>query len=122
MIEEIARIVPAAKETISQLAKELQLGNDVVPGNVWHLKDQALEVGKEIGRYEGLVKADSWLFELLSLAHREEDLKAQRVRTIMLLVLRGGQSWMKRHKGKTGLGTPAYATEKLIQELEQWQV
>lgn len=121
VVEEIGKIVPAARETISRLAKELQLGNEAVLADVRHLKDQALEVGKEIGRYEGVVKVNQWLLELLSLAHGEEDLEAQRVRTIMLQVLRGGQSWMKRIKAKTGLMTPTYATERLIEELEQWQ-
>jgi chromosome segregation ATPase len=55
--DELAKIIPMAKETISRLAKELQLGNEMMLDDVQRLKDQALEVGREIGRYEGTVKA-----------------------------------------------------------------
>jgi predicted nucleic acid-binding Zn-ribbon protein len=120
--DEIAKIIPAAKETISQLAKELQFGNEMMLDDVRHLKDQALEVGREIGRYEGVVKVNEWLLELLSLVHGEEGLEAERVRTILLQVLRGGESWMKRNKAKIGLGTPTYTTARLIEELEQWRI
>ncbi len=57
--DEIAKIIPAARETISRLAKELQLGNEAMLDDIRHLKEQALEVGREIGRYEGVVKSTS---------------------------------------------------------------
>ena len=119
---EIAKVIPATRETVNRLAKELQLGNEAVLDEVRHLKDQALEVGKEIGRYEGIVKVNQWLLELLSLAHGEEDLEAQRVRTILLQLLHGSQSWMKRNQAKVGFGAPTYTTERLIEELEQWRI
>jgi len=120
--DELAKVIPMAKETISRFAKELQLGNEMMLDDVKHLKDQALEVGREIGRYEGTVKANEWLLELLSLAHGEEGLEAERVRTILLQVLRGGQSWIKRNQAKMGYSTLPYATGRLIEELEQWRI
>lgn len=51
VIEEIDKIVPTAKEMLYKLAGELQQGNDEILGTVQHLKDEALETGKEIGRY-----------------------------------------------------------------------
>jgi DNA repair exonuclease SbcCD ATPase subunit len=120
--DEIAKVIPMAKETISQLTKELRLGNETILDDVRHLKDQALEVGKEIGRYEGIVKVNEWLFELLSLSQGKEDLEAKRVRTILLLVLRGGQSWMKQNQAEMGYSTISYTIGRLIEELEQWQI
>ena len=48
---------------------------------VKHLKDQALEVGKEIGQYEGIIKVNQWLIDLMTLVRGEDGLEAQRVRS-----------------------------------------
>ncbi len=120
--DEIAKVIPVANEMVSRFAVELRHGSDEVLEVVRHLKDQALEVGREIGRYEGVVKVNKWLLELLSLAQGEEGLEAQRVRTILLQVLRGGQSWMKCNQAKVGLAAPTYEITRLIEELEQWRI
>ncbi len=120
--DEIAKMIPAAREAVSRLAKELQLGNEGVLDEVRHLKDQALEVGKEIGRYEGIIKVNQWLIELMTLVRGEDGLEAQRVRTILLQVLRGGASWMKRNQAKSGASALTYATQRLVGELEEWRI
>ena len=111
-----------AKEIVARFAKELQIGNEEVLDEVRQLKDQTLEVGKEMGRYEGIVKVNQWLMTLMALARGEDGLEAERVRIILLQVLRGGESWMKRNQAKMGFGVPAYTTQRLIEELEQWRV
>ena len=119
--EEIGMILPVAKKMVSQFAGELQHGNDEVLEVMRRLKDQALEIGKEVGRYEGIVETNQWLVELFSLAQSEESLEAKRVRAILLLVLRGAQPWMKHNQAKVGHVTLPHATARLIEELEQWQ-
>jgi DNA repair exonuclease SbcCD ATPase subunit len=120
--DELAKIIPAARESVSRLIEELRLGNEGMLDEVKHLKAQTLEVGKEIGRYEGIVKDNHWLIELGTLARGEDGVEAQRVRAILLQVLRGGQSWMERNQTTIGLGAPRYATRKLIGELEEWRI
>ena len=119
--EEIGMIVPVAKKMVSQFAGELQHGNDEVQKAMQNLKDQALEIGKDVGRYEGVVETNQWLVELFSLAQGEESLEAKRVRAILLLVLRGAQPWMKSNQAKVGYVALPHATGRLIEELEQWQ-
>jgi len=118
--DEIAKVIPLAAGTVNQFAEELKHGNAEVLGLVRQLKDQAVEAGKEIGRYEGIVEVNQWLVELVSLVRGEESLQAERVRAILLSVLRGGQSWMKGNN--IGFGAPMYSTETLIGELERWKV
>ena len=89
---------------------------------VRHLKSQTLEVGKDMGRYEGIIKVNQWLMTLMALVRGEDGLEAERVRLILLQVLRGCESWMKRNQAKMGFGAPTYATQKLIGELEQWRI
>ncbi len=119
--DEVARAIPAVRQVIAQLAEEHRLGNKAAFDDLQHVRDQALEVGKEIGRYEGLVQANAWLVELQSLVRGEDSPKAHRVRIILLLVLRGAHSWMKRNPRTAGSVTPVYTTGRLIGELEQWR-
>ena len=120
--DEIAKVIPAAREAITQLAAELQLGNEDMLNEVKHLKDQALEVGKEIGQYEGIIKVNQWLIDLMKLVRGEDGLEAPRVRSILLQVLRGGDSWMKRNQSKIRLSILMYSTQRLIGELEEWRI
>lgn len=120
--DEIVKIVPVAREAVNRLTKELQLGNEGILDEVKRLKDQTLEVGKEIGRYEGIIKVNQWLIDLMTLGSGEDGLEAQRVRIILLQVLRGGESWMKRNHSKISLGAPTYSMQRLIEELEQWRI
>ncbi len=88
---------------------------------VKHLRDETLEIGKEIGKYEGIVKVNHWLIELMTLVRGENNLEAERVRIILLSVLHGSLSWMKHSQAKGRFGIPTYTTQKLIEELEKWQ-
>jgi predicted nucleic acid-binding Zn-ribbon protein len=120
---EIAKITPAAQDTIDRLVKELRRGHDEALAEVHRLKDEALEVGKEVGRYEGILQVNEWLNELLALVRGEESLEGKRVRVIVLLVLRGAAAWLKHNKGENLVFSPLLSTaESLIRELEQWKV
>jgi hypothetical protein len=91
--------------------------------NVQHLKDEAMETGQEIGRYEGIVRVNEWLIDLQSLAKGEEGLEAMKVRVILLLLLRGAQPWMKYNTAKAGLPQNLQGTvDLLVMYLEDWQI
>ena len=120
VIEEIGKIVPAAKEMLNKFNGELRRGDDEILGTVQHLKDQALETGREIGRYAGMVEANGWLADLQSLAQGQDSLEAMRVRAILLLVLRGAQPWLKRNPAKVVTTALTSTVALLVEELEQW--
>ncbi len=48
--QEIAKIVPAAKEMLNTFNGELQHGGDEILGTVNNIKDQASDIGKEVDR------------------------------------------------------------------------
>jgi len=119
---EIVKIIPAARDTINRLVEELQRGHDEALAEVRRLRDEAVEVGREVGRYEETLQANQWLSELLALAQGEESLEGRRVRVITLLVLRGAAAWLKHNEtNKLGFSTLSFATDNLIRELEQWK-
>jgi hypothetical protein len=119
--KDMTTIVPVAKETVERFRQELHAGNDAVLDDIQHLRDQTLEVGKEIGRYETIVKENEWLLELLSLAQGRDDLKTGRIKVILLRVLRGAYSVMKVAPFQVGFNSPTYATGQLIEVLEKWE-
>jgi len=117
---EIAKIIPVAQDTIDRLVKELRRGHDEALVEVRRLRDEALEVGREVGRYGEIVETNQWLRELLALVRGEESVEDKRVRVITLLVLRGITVWLKHHNLE--FSSLASATENLIREMERWKV
>ena len=121
--QEIAKIVPAAKEMLNTFNGELQHGGDEILGTVNNIKDQAFDIGKEVGRYEGIVEENQWLIDLQFLVKGGESLNPTQVRTILLLVMRGAQLWTKLNTAKTGLPSNLPSiVELLVKEMELWQV
>jgi predicted nucleic acid-binding Zn-ribbon protein len=120
---EIARIIPVAQDAVERLGKELRRGNSEALAEVRRLRDEAVEVGREVGRYEGILQVNEWLNELLALVRGEENVEGKRVRTIALSVVRGIAIWLKRQDTYSLTFTSLSLTiDRLISELEQWEV
>jgi transposase len=120
---EIAKIMPVARDTINQLVEELRRGFKEAVAEVRQLREEALEVGKEVGQYEGILEVNQWLNELMALIRGEESVEGKRVRVIALSVIRGMAVWLKRHSSESlTLSSLLSATDKLVRELEQWKL
>lgn len=120
---EIAGIIPVTKSTINQFTEELRLGHKQALEDVRRLRDETLEVGKELGRFEGILQANQWLSDLGALVRGDESIDAKRVRVMILLVLRGAVVWLTHNKnGNLGFSTLSYHIENLVKEAEQWKV
>jgi transposase len=118
---EIMKIIPLAKDIIRKLGEELRHGNDEALAEVQRLKDEAIEVGREVGQYEGILKSCEWLDELLILVQGKENIADKRVKVIALLVVRAIHTWMKRQES-ISYALLQHALETLIGELERWKV
>jgi predicted nucleic acid-binding Zn-ribbon protein len=117
---EIAKITPVARDTVDQLTKELRSGVDKAIAEVGQLRDQALEAGKEVGRYEAILEANAWLKELLALVRGEQGIEAKQVRVIALLVARGVCGWLKVQDKYSAVFTSlSFAINNLIKELSE---
>jgi DNA repair exonuclease SbcCD ATPase subunit len=121
VMREITKIVPLAQDAVTKFGEDLRHGNDEALAEVQRLRDEAIEVGREIGRYEGILQASEWLNELLVLVQGEENIAGQRVKVIALLVVRALHTWLKR-QGSLSVTLLLYAVEALIGELERWKV
>ncbi len=120
-MREIAKIVPLAQDAITELSKDLRRGSDEALAEMQRLRDEAMKVGKDVGRYEGILKSCEWLDELLALVRGEENIAGKRVKIISLLVVRALHTWSKRQDSLSYTLLP-HAVESLISELERWKV
>jgi DNA repair exonuclease SbcCD ATPase subunit len=120
---EMVKITTSARDMVNTLAEELRRGHDEALAEVRRLMDEAVKVGKEIGRYQEMLQANQWLSELLALVRGEEGIEGKRVRAIALSVLRGTTAWLKHHyANKLAVSTLSFTLENLIREVEQWKV
>ncbi len=120
---EIAGIIPLARNTVNQFTKEIQGGVDKAKAEVIRLRDESLEIGKEIGKYEGILETNQWLKDLSGLIQNEPGIDAKRVRALALSALRGISSWLGAQNQFTGQTLSlSMATNSLIKELEKWQI
>ena len=120
--QEIASLIPLAHKTIDRLGEDLRLGNEEALAQIRRLRDDAMEVGIEVGRCQGMLQVSEWLNELHALVRGEEGIEGTRVRTIVLSVVRALYSWLK-HQGSYSLQftTLSSSAEILINELEAWE-
>jgi transposase len=121
VMQEIAKIVPLAQDAVAKFGEDLRRGNDAALAEVQRLRDEAAEVGREIGRYEGILQISEWLNELLALVRGEENIAGKRVKVIALLIVRAIQTWSKS-QDSLSYAFPSRFLETLIGELEQWKV
>jgi predicted nucleic acid-binding Zn-ribbon protein len=118
---EITKVVPLAQDVVTRFSEELRCGNDEALAEMRRLRDEAIEVGREIGQFEGILKSCEWLDDLRALVRGEENIAGKRVRIIALLVVRGLHAWAKG-QGFSSDAILRRATELLIGALEQWKV
>jgi predicted nucleic acid-binding Zn-ribbon protein len=121
VMREIAKIVPLAQDAVTKFGKDLRCGNDQALAEIRRLKDEAVDVGRDVGQYEGILKSNEWLNELLALVRGEENIADKRVKVIALLVVRAIHTWSKRQDSLSYTFLP-HTLETLIGELERWKV
>jgi predicted nucleic acid-binding Zn-ribbon protein len=119
---EITKIVPFAHDTIDKLREELQRGNDEALAEVRRLRDEAMEVGKEVGRCEGILQANAWLSDLSAFVRGEENIPGKRVKIIVLPIVRSFDIWLKgQHSYNLSQMSLTLTVERLVRELEAWE-
>ena len=123
IIGEMMKIIPITKETVNGFLVELRQDRGKALEEMSRLRDETLEVGKEMGKYEATLQLNQWLQELLALVKGDGIVEGKRVRVIALLVLRGIAAYLKHNKANNlTISSLLYSTENLIKEFERWQV
>jgi predicted nucleic acid-binding Zn-ribbon protein len=120
--QEIAQLVPIAKDTVKQITIDLKSGCGEVISEVKHLKDEALLVGEDVGKLKNIVAEAEWVQKLVML-QQGKDINAADTRTIALLVNHGINAWLNQHGAQsTAIKELALTSGDYIRRLEEWDV
>jgi len=87
------------------------------------IRNQALELGQELGHFEATIEANEWLRSLLILVKGDGDVGATQVRAIGLSVLCGVQRWLSQNQKDIQLPYLLRTqVSAVVGQLEQWKV
>ena len=121
--EEMKATAQIASEATANLRQNLEKSMRESLLEVHNLRNQAFELGQELGRSNAIVEANQWLQSMVSLIKGDGNINAENVRMIALAVLRGLKDWMQRNQNQ--VSRPYWLTTQLsslIEELERWKV
>jgi len=122
MSKEAQAIIRLARDTVTKLKQNLEDGVEEAVTEVQRLKDQALEVGSELGRCQALVEANEWLRQLLALVRCDGDVTGNQVRVVGLALLRGISAWLNQQPDEIrALSQLKVRITDTIEELERWR-
>jgi len=120
VLQSVQALNTSVQEAAAKLKQDLQKGTSEALLEVQNIKNQALEVGQELGHFSGIIEANAWLRTLAALVKGDSTASPAEVRTVALAVVLGLRSYMQHQ------GTPSYLLttylNNVIQELEQWKV
>lgn len=120
---EIAKIVPLAQETVQRFGADLQQGTDEALAEVRRLREEAVNVGMEVGRCQGMLRVSEWLNDVMALVRGAEDIEGKQVRVLVLPVVRGFLTWLKQHhSGSLSFQVVLLGAESLVRNLEAWEI
>lgn len=120
--KETRAIATIVRDATTELKRELKNSMAESLAEVGDLRNQALELGKELGRFEATIEANQWLQTLVALVKRDGSTTAKDARAVGLAVLRGMKGWMEQNQSQVSL--PSGLTMRLnsiIEDLERWK-
>jgi predicted RNase H-like nuclease (RuvC/YqgF family) len=121
---ELRSIRTIAKKTINGLKKDLSSGISESIIEVNRLREQALELGNELGKYNEIIESNKWLKGLLAIINGDKkEVEAEQVRVVLMKIARGVLPWLNDHtEDVIVLWYIRAAINDLIRGLEQWKV
>jgi DNA repair exonuclease SbcCD ATPase subunit len=109
------------REATGQAGQVLSDGVDEGLHEVAKLRDQALELGQEMGRCEALLEANDWLGTLLALVKGDMGAEAVEVRAVGVMILRGVLDWIAAHSDVVASWSLLKMTlDNALSEVERW--
>jgi predicted RNase H-like nuclease (RuvC/YqgF family) len=120
--KETQAVATIVRDAATELKHELKNSVAESLAEVRDFGNQALELGKELGRLEATIEANQWLQTLVALVKGDGSTTAKEVRAVGIPVLRGMRGWMEQNRSQVSL--PSGLTMRLsstIEDLERWK-
>ena len=118
---EIAQLIPMAKDTVKQMSIVLKSSCGEVISEVKQLKDEALLVGEMVGQLKSKMAEGEWVQKLVRV-QQGKDLNAADIREIALLINHDMNAWLNQHGAKsTKIQELASMSGNYVRKLEEWE-
>ncbi|MFC1966461.1 hypothetical protein ACFLWI_05905 [Chloroflexota bacterium] len=115
-------IITATENTIAEAKQNLRSAVDESASEVNRLKNQALELGVQLGQFNELVESNKWLKGLQALVKGDDEVEPDQVRVILITVIKSALVWLDNHTQDAGSQWLLRPTiTNLIGELERWK-
>ena len=122
LAHDISALSSASKETMREINDSLKSGIETCLSEINKLAEEALRVGKEVGKMEASIESSNWIKPLLSMVRGDNGLDDYQVRAIGLSVLRSILSWLNENRGQDiDLYLLINNMQSTITELEKWK-
>ena len=121
--EELQDIVEICTEAATKLNQDLGRSMKQFLTEVRKLRDESVELGRELGQFDEMIEANEWLRNLLKLVKGDGSTSASDIRIIALLILRAVQSWLEQNQADIELPyNLSLQTRTYIEEFVKWKV
>jgi chromosome segregation ATPase len=122
LANDITILSEASKRAIGEISDSLKLSIQVSLSEVNKLSEEALRVGKDVGKLEASIESSAWVKPLISMVRGENGLDDYQVRIIGLTILRSMSLWLNEKHGQDfNLGSLKTYISYAISELEKWK-
>ncbi len=122
LAQDINALSSASEKAVREINDSLKSGIEQGLMEVNKLTEEALRVGKEVGKLEADTESLSWVKPLLLLVRGGNELDDHEVKTIGLAVLRSISSWLSDNHGEDwNLNLLRTNIESSILGLEKWK-
>jgi len=123
IIKDVKAINTTAISMIAKLEQDLGAGVRGSVIEVNKLRNQALQLGKELGQFKQMIESNKWLKGLQAMIEGDEEVAPGQVRVIGITVMRSMLTWLDHHAQDSGIPyvlRPSITS--LIGELEKWKL
>ncbi|MFC1982354.1 hypothetical protein ACFLV5_00975 [Chloroflexota bacterium] len=123
MTKDMEGIITAAGRTIAAQNQNLRSGVSESVSEVNRLRNQALQLGTELGQFDEIIESNRWLKGLRTLVKGDEEIEPDQVRVIGITVMQALLTWLDRHSQDSGVPFSLRSTvTNLISGFEKWKV
>ena len=123
IVKDIKVINTTAISMITKLEQDLGTGVRESVTKVNKLRNQALQLGRELGQFEQMIESNKWLKGLQSMIEGNEEVDPGQVRVIGITVMRSMLTWLDHHAQDSGVPYVLRTSiTSLIGELERWKL
>ena len=120
--KKIRAIAKTVEEAAAGLKQDLGVSLGEALAEVQQLRNQAVEMGRELGHLEDAVEANRWLQALVALTKGGDGVSAGDAKAIGLSLLRGLQTWLAQRPDQfSSQPLLQMQVSSMIEDLERWK-